>query len=322
MKGRVEHELKEMKRMDEKLKEYPTYVREFYDSLDEKSYTTKRNYVDYVLDMLKSITGEDISDIEVVKKIDTGELQRYMNSLKYTADGEKVGSSIRATRWTAINSFFKFMVGYRYLTENPFGDHIQRPAIKYNKPVVYLDEDEIKELLDNVDKCTGNFKYRDAAIIRLCITTGLRETALTEINLEDIDFDEGSILTTNKGEKTWKVYPGYKVMRLIDQWIEVRETLFREGDEPTDALFISSVRKRITSAGVRNIVAKYTKGMDKHITPHKLRSTCATNLYKQTKDIMLVAETLGHSDVKVTKRYTAIEESTRKKAGQVMNLLI
>lgn len=323
MKGRTENELKEMKRMNEKLDNYPTYLREFYDSLDEKSYTTKRCYIDYVLDMLDGTTGKDNPDIEEVKRINTGELQRYMNSLKYMENGEKVGASIRAARWTAINSFFKFLVGYRYIGENPFGEYVQRPVIKNTKPVVYLDEKEIETLLQNVEEMgSGVFKIRDRAIIRLFITTGLRETALTEINIEDINFDEGSIWTTNKGEKSWKVYPGYRTMRAIEEWIDNRESLFRDGDEQTDALFISSYRTRITAAGIRKLVAKYTKDFDKHISPHKLRSTCATNMYKQTQDIMLVAETLGHSDVKVTKRYTTVEESTRKKAGEVMNSLV
>lgn len=323
MKGRVENEIKESKRMDKLLENYESYMREFYDFLDEKSYTTKRNYINYVSDMLNGTLGNTRPSIDEIKGINTGMLQRYMNSLKYTPDGKKIGASIRAARWSGINIFFKFLLSYQYIDENPFVDKVQRPQIKNDKEVVYLNEAEIQEMLDNVESLgRGIFQKRDKAIIMLCITTGLRKTAVTEINLEDINFEDGSILTTNKGEKTWAVYGGYKTMKAIKEWIEVRDTLFRENDEKTDALFISSVRKRITPQGITDIVKKYSSTLDKHITPHKLRSTCATNLYKQTGDILLVAETLGHEDVSVTKRYTKVEESARKRAGDIMNGLL
>ena len=76
----------------------------------------------------------------------------------------------------------------------------------------------------------------------------------------------------------------------------------------------------MTTQAVRDLVAKYTKGItDKHITPHKLRSTCATNIYEKTGDIYLVADVLGHSNLANTRRYTAVSNEKRKQAAKAMD---
>ena len=84
-----------------------------------------------------------------------------------------------------------------------------------------------------------------------------------------------------------------------------------------DALFLSMQMKRISVRSVENLVKKYTQLVTsyKNITPHKLRSTYGTSLYKATGDIYLVADVLGHSDVNTTKKhYAAIDENQRKRA--------
>jgi len=87
------------------------------------------------------------------------------------------------------------------------------------------------------------------------------------------------------------------------------------------ALFISSQRKRMSVRSMEYLVKKYAKIATplKKITPHKLRSTYGTNLYRETKDIYIVAEVLGHKDVNTTKKhYAAISEDVRKSvAGKV-----
>ena len=81
--------------------------------------------------------------------------------------------------------------------------------------------------------------------------------------------------------------------------------------------------KRISVRSVEKLVKKYAQAVSplKKITPHKLRSTYGTNLYKETGDIYLVADVLGHSDVNTTKKhYAALEDDRRKKARNVVRL--
>jgi site-specific recombinase XerD len=82
-------------------------------------------------------------------------------------------------------------------------------------------------------------------------------------------------------------------------------------------------RKRITVKAVENLVKKYSKMVTnvKNITPHKLRSTYGTNLYRETGDIYLVADVLGHKDVNTTRRhYAQIEDDRRREAAKHVHL--
>jgi len=90
-----------------------------------------------------------------------------------------------------------------------------------------------------------------------------------------------------------------------------------------DALFLSLRNQRISVRSVEYMVKKYAKTVTplKHITPHKLRSTYGTNLYKETGDIYLVADVLGHNDVNTTKKhYAALEDERRRSARNKVRL--
>ena len=324
MKGREEHEIIANQRTEALIAKYPSYLRDFYTFMEEKSYTTKRRYIIYVLHMLKSIRGTDNVELENVVNITTDELQSYMSSLKYktmsNGDVKKISAAIRATRWSAINYFYGFLIKRRHIDRNPFAEFIERPKLKEQQNVVYLTEDEIKQLLEHVSETADPlFRNRDLAIITLAISTGLRETAVTEINMNDINFANGSIFTTNKGEKSWYVYPNLTAMEHIKAWIRDREHFLANADTKTDALFVSRSKKRMTANTLMYMLNQYTDIFDKHITFHKLRSTCATNLYRASNDLYLVAETLGHSDTKVTQRYTKLSDERRKEASTLMD---
>ena len=90
-----------------------------------------------------------------------------------------------------------------------------------------------------------------------------------------------------------------------------------------NALFLSTQRKRMGVQAVENMVKKYARQItpNKKITPHKLRSTYGTALYKETGDIYLVADVLGHKDVNTTKKhYAAIDEDRRRQAASAVKL--
>ena len=90
-----------------------------------------------------------------------------------------------------------------------------------------------------------------------------------------------------------------------------------------DALFLSLQNKRLNVRSIENLVKKYARIITplKKITPHKLRSTYGTNLYRETGDIYLVADVLGHNDVNTTKKhYAAIQEDRRRSARNIVKL--
>lgn len=118
------------------------------------------------------------------------------------------------------------------------------------------------------------------------------------------------------------VYFGEEVEEALLNYLEVRENITPvAGNE--NALFYSTQRKRIGVQAVENMVKKYAREITttKKITPHKLRSTYGTSLYKETGDIYLVADVLGHKDVNTTrKHYAAMDEDRRRKAASAVRL--
>ena len=125
-----------------------------------------------------------------------------------------------------------------------------------------------------------------------------------------------------KGGKEQIVYFGDEVEEALLNYLEERDVMTpAPGSE--DALFLSLQNKRLNVRSIENLVKKYARIITplKKITPHKLRSTYGTNLYRETGDIYLVADVLGHNDVNTTKKhYAAIQEDRRRSARNIVKL--
>ena len=128
-----------------------------------------------------------------------------------------------------------------------------------------------------------------------------------------------SIYTCNmEGHKEDIVYFGDEVRNAIENYLETTRAATTPLAGHENALFLSTQRKRIGVQAVENMVKKYARQVtpNKKITPHKLRSTYGTSLYKETGDIYLVADVLGHKDVNTTKKhYAAMDDQRRRQAA-------
>lgn len=323
--GRLEKEIKELKKVRSKLDHSPKVIRDYYYYLEgaDKSYNTIKTYVNYVLNLMDYCTNGKYDEY-FYNKITSSIVNEYMSSIRYKTNshGEtiKVGNGIRATRWSSLNTFFIYLKNNQLIDNNPM-EQTFRPSCKQERHVTFLSEEEIKQCLDNVHKnCTAKFINRDICIISLGISIGLRVSAITQINLEDIDFDTNTIKVIEKGNKYRVMNFGSNLRRKLVAWIEDRNKYF--GDVDTNALFISRKKNRISVSAVEDMITKYTKNIEKHITPHKLRATCATNLYKKTGDIYIVAEQLGHANIATSKIYTEIDHDLKIKATNILDNLI
>jgi site-specific recombinase XerD len=146
--------------------------------------------------------------------------------------------------------------------------------------------------------------------------------------LSDIDFDTNGFTVTRKGGNRAILYFGDEVRDALSYYIEgERKALISRSEklviDDKDALFLSLQIKRISVRAVENLVKKYAQiaAPLKKISPHKLRSTYGTNLYRATGDIYMVADVLGHRDVNTTKKhYAAITEDRRKNAAKAVVL--
>src|SRR5699024_8596292 len=132
-------------------------------------------------------------------------------------------------------------------------------------------------------------KARDLAIITLLLGTGIRVSECIGLNMEDVDFNNDGIKVRRKGGNEAIIYFGDEVRDALEEYLMEREEIITlTGHE--DALFLSMQKRRISVRAVENLVKKYADLISslKNITPHKLRSTYGTSLYRETGDIYLV----------------------------------
>ena len=276
-----------------------------------------------------SIKDFQVQDLEAIQPVDIEEYLEYLKVYKRDEDGELItnGEKGLARKMSALRSFYGYYFKHQIIQKNPTL-LVDMPKL-HDKAIIRLDTDEVALLLDFVesagDHLTGqalNYykktRDRDIAILTLLLGTGIRVSECVGLDLKDVDFKNNGITVTRKGGNQMVVYFGDEVAGALENYI----TGDREAATPLsgheEALFLSTQRKRMGVQAIENMVKKYARQVtpNKKITPHKLRSTYGTSLYKETGDIYLVADVLGHKDVNTTKKhYAAIDDNRRRKAA-------
>ena len=257
-----------------------------------------------------------------------GYLKVYKRDDEMITNGEKG----LARKMSALRSFYNYYFKHQIISKNPVL-LVDMPKM-HEKAIVRLDADEVAMLLDYVEsagsKLTGQAlvyyrktKDRDLAILTLLLGTGIRVSECVGLDLNDVDFKNNGITVTRKGGNQMVVYFGDEVASALKNYINGDRKAMTPLPGHENALFLSTQRKRMGVQAVENMVRKYAKQVTpyKKITPHKLRSTYGTSLYKETGDIYLVADVLGHKDVNTTKKhYAAIDEDRRRQAASAVKL--
>lgn len=318
MNGRQETDKKIEDLILRKIKRQDRIVKDYYYSLSDKTSGTKQQYLRHVTMFLDYINYfGDTSDFEEIKP---SIIDRYMESIRYTKNGKEKSPATRAVVLHAITNFFDFLQKEGYIDDNVC-KKVNMPRVTDEREVVAMTWDEVRKVEENI-KNTAEEKWRnrDLCIFVLGCTTGLRRSSIREINIEDIDLDGRKLNVTEKGNKIRTVMLGDKTINLIKEWMKDRERILR--DNYCDALFIHKSLERISLSKLNSMINKYTEVLDKHITPHKMRSTCATNLYEATGDIYLVQEVLGHKNIANTRRYAKVSEQKRMQAADILNALV
>ncbi len=203
----------------------------------------------------------------------------------------------------------------------------------HEKPIIRLSESEMSRLLsvaETGEKLTARQQQyqkltakRDYAMLSLFLGTGIRVSECVSLNIADVNLEDNAFLVTRKGGNQVVLYFPAEVAEALSAYLEERNKIEAlPGHE--DALFLSLQRRRITQRAVQQLVKKYAAvaaPLKPKISPHKLRSTFATNLYSATGDIYLVADVLGHSSVETTrKHYADMREEHRRNAVNYVKL--
>ncbi len=283
-------------------------------------------YKNYTLNMF------ELQDLERVEPVDIEEYQEYLKV--YQSQDKHITNKEQglSRKMSALRSFYAYYFKRQAIQKNPTL-FVDMPKM-HDKAIIRLDIDEVAMLLDYVEQCgdklTGQRKVyyeknksRDLAILTLLLGTGIRVSECVGLDLQDVDFKNNGIKVTRKGGSEMIVYFGEEVRNALLHYIDGDRAAATPLPDHENALFLSTQRKRIGIQAVENMVKKYAREVtpNKKITPHKLRSTYGTNLYKETGDIYLVADVLGHKDVNTTKKhYAAIDEDRRRQAATAVKL--
>lgn len=271
--------------------------------------------------------------LSVLDNLSPLDIEEYLFYLKYyEKDGVAHTNDERGLKrkLASLRTFYNYFFKNELIDTNP-AVKVDMPKI-HEKTIVRLDVDEVAQLLDEVESGESlttrqqmyhqRTKTRDLALLTLLLGTGIRVSECVGLDLDDIDFKNNGIKVHRKGGAEVVVYFGDEVMEALIGYLEERR-MITPVEGHTNALFLSLQNKRITVRAVEKLVKKYSKLVTnlKNITPHKLRSTYGTSLYRETGDIYLVADVLGHKDVNTTrKHYAAIEDDRRRQAAKYVKL--
>lgn len=279
---------------------------------------------------------------EDLSRVSQSDLTAYVEYLTYyfKSDDESGEQPVKALvnhdlaikrKLCSIRSFYDFLFKNHRVPSN-VTLLVPLPKI-HEKPILRLNRDEMIKMLNQAETGEGmterqkryqlHTAKRDYAMLSLFLGTGIRVSECVGINLSDINMEENAFLVTRKGGNQVVLYFPAEVATALAEYIEERtkiDTL--PGHE--DALFLSLQKRRITQRAVQNLVKKYAAvaaPLKPKISPHKLRSTFATNLYNATGDIYLVADVLGHSSVDTTrKHYADMTDARRRMAAEYVRL--
>lgn len=336
--------LENKRKLQELLKELPKFCSDFFRYLDTRN-TSSRTRLSYGYDIriffefiqennpvYKKMPMHDIP-ISVLDEMTPVDIEEYLSYLSYyeKKDGQAMtnGEKGKSRKLSAIRTMYNYYFKKEFIKTNA-PSMIDTPK-KHKENIIRLDKDEVADLItavQNGENLTARqlashqkTKYRDIAILTLLLGTGIRVSECVGLDVADVSFKNNCMRVVRKGGNESTIYFGDEVADALLDYLELeREGLAQKAlPEHENALFLSLKYSRLTTRAVEKLVKKYTgaANINKKITPHKLRSTYGTNLYKETGDIYLVADALGHKSVETTRQhYAAIDDDRRRLAGK------
>lgn len=268
---------------------------------------TLRHYEDEINNFLKWTADNAYDPL----KIDENDARQY---LSYLTERGYSDASV-AIKIAAVRTYYFVTTKLKLTAENPFADVKAKAPVYDDADFDYLTVDEIAELCAVIKSSPSPTSSRNLAIVMLMAVEGLRTVEISRMSDEDIRRQNASILIHGKGRDAF-IYPCKDTLDVLFNYINVRPNSIR--DENGTPTFVSLAKNflgtRITRTGIRWAINSVLIAADKKkhgAACHMLRHSCGTNLYRATKDLRLVQETLRQKDPAVTARYTHVNRHER-----------
>lgn len=286
---------------------------EYLEIEQNRSVKTSQNYQLYINRLV------EFADDPKVESIDDELIRKWRMWLSRLKDsrGELLSVTTRSYHLIALRSFLRFCGKRGYETLPP--SSVDLPRVK-KKQVSFLTHHEVERLFAAIPNATSS-DLRDRAIIGLLYSSGLRVSELANLDRTHINLERGEFSVRGKGQKDRVVYIDTTATALIKAYLASRK-------DSLPALFISyrgaqtvdqsGDFKRLTPRSIQRLVSHYAllAGITKHVSPHTLRHSFATDLLMNGADIRSVQTLLGHSDISTTQIYTHITDPHLKEVHE------
>lgn len=253
----------------------------------------EKNFSDYTVKSYK-IDLYEFYDFCSNNKIDIELIRNYLKKLYE----KKYKCKTISRKVSSLKSYFKYLENQNLINENPMR-LISNPKIDKTLPN-YLNYDDLKKLL-SYPNIETKFGLRDALILEMLYSSGVRVSELVNIKLKDINFNERKILILGKGNKERYVYYGFKCEKLIEKYLKLDH-------KNSEYFLIGKSKDKINEREVRKIVTDTAKkaNIKVHVSPHTLRHTYATHMLNEGADLKSVGDLLGHESLSTTQIYTHV----------------
>ena len=270
-----------------------------------RSAKTAENYKLYLERFIEFTNDTTVDKItsEMIRKYRLW-LNRYTNN-----NDDSLATITQSYHLIALRGFLTYLSGRDIASLSP--EKIKLPKVS-RKQVTFLHFDEVERLLAQIP-LTDEVGLRDRAIIELLFSSGLRVSELVNLNRDHVNTKRREFMVRGKGQKDRPVFISEATAERVNDYLSARL-------DNLPPLFLSYSRnniagtggdyRRLTSRSIQRLISKYARlaGITKHVSPHTMRHSFATDLLMNGADIRSVQSMLGHSSISTTQVYTHVTD--------------
>ena len=280
----------------------------------KKTIDNYRLYLERFLEISQEILAkDDIKPTDIDKEL----LRKYrlkLNRYGSTNGTEDLKVITQTYHLIALRGFLKYLTRRDIKSLDP--SLVDLPHV-IRKQVTFLHYDEVEDMLEQIDISTES-GLRDRAIIELLYSGGLRVSELVNLDRSSINLERREFMVRGKGSKDRPIFISQSAADRVQDYLDARTdslpALFLNNSRNTQTIDTSGNYRRITARSVERIVEKYARlaGITKHVSPHTLRHSFATDLLMNGADLRAVQSMLGHADISTTQIYTHVTDAHLK----------
>lgn len=269
---------------------------------------SENSIASYNFDLIKLFDFLHLKKIFSIKEINEKVLDDFLRSIKSKVNkNDEIFSVKSISRYiSSFRTFLKFLESENHISSNP-AENLEAPKSARALPEV-LTIDEINKILDSVN-LSEKAGLRDRAMLETMYASGLRVSELTNLEINNIDFENGFLRVFGKGSKERIVPIGKSALSFIQEYMKLSRDKIKNA-KSFNYVFLNLRGGKLSRMGVWNIVDMYCKkaNIKKEVHPHTFRHSFATHLLEGGADIRIIQEMLGHSDISTTQIYTHIDK--------------